>query len=172
VSTPPAVLMVELIMSIDRMITSAQNAGSRPPEWLASDDEQWAPPVVLGHISQVDELVWLPRIQLMCQAQATGDPPPQFVWWEPDPAETVAKFGRQSLEDVAALAMSHRTTLLSAVKDLTPTQWQSQAKHDAFGEIDVSELLIQVLTHDEEHRASLVKARSGLRWLGRGNLDL
>jgi hypothetical protein len=164
--------MVELIMSIDRMITSAQNAGSRPPEWLASDDEQWAPPVVLGHISQVDELVWLPRIQLMCQAQATGDPPPQFVWWEPDPAETVAKFGRQSLEDVAALAMSHRTTLLSAVKDLTPTQWQSQAKHDAFGEIDVSELLIQVLTHDEEHRASLVKARSGLRWLGRGNLDL
>ena len=155
-STPPAVLMVELIMSIDRMITSAQNAGSRPPEWLASDDEQWAPPVVLGHISQVDELVWLPRIQLMCQAQATGDPPPQFVWWEPDPAETVAKFGRQSLEDVAALAMSHRTTLLSAVKDLTPTQWQSQAKHDAFGEIDVSELLIQVLTHDEEHRASLV----------------
>jgi hypothetical protein len=148
--------MVELIMSIDRMITSAQNAGSRPPEWLASDDERWAPPVVLGHISQVDELVWLPRIQLMCQAQAAGDPPPQFVWWEPDPAETVAKFGRQSLEDVAALAMSHRTTLLSAVKDLTPTQWQAQAKHDAFGEIDVSELLIQVLTHDEEHRAGLV----------------
>ena len=155
-STPPAVLMVELIMSIDRMITSAQNAGSRPPEWLASEDEQWAPPVVLGHISQVDELVWLPRIQLMCQAQAAGDPPPQFVWWEPDPAETVARFGRQSLEDVAALAMSHRTTLLSAVKDLTPTQWQAQAKHDAFGEIDVSELLIQVLTHDEEHRAGLV----------------
>ena len=155
-STPPAVLMVELIMSIDRMITAAQNAGSRPPEWLAGEDEQWAPPVVLGHISQVDELVWLPRIQLMCQAQATGDPPPQFVWWEPDPAETVAKFGRQSLEDVAALAMSHRTTLLSAVKDLTPTQWQAQAKHDAFGEIDVSALLIQVLTHDEEHRAGLV----------------
>jgi hypothetical protein len=148
--------MVELIMSIDRMITSAQNAGSRPPEWLAGEDEQWAPPVVLGHISQVDELVWLPRIQLMCQAQAAGDPPPQFVWWEPDPAETVAKFGRQSLDDVAALAMSHRTTLLSAVKDLTPTQWQSQAKHDAFGEIDVSALLIQVLTHDEEHRAGLV----------------
>ena len=155
-STPPAVLMVELIMSIDRMITSARNAGLRPPEWLANTDEQWAPPVVLGHISQVDELVWLPRIQLMCQAQAAGDPVPQFVWWEPNPAETVAKFGSQSLEDVAALAMSHRTTLLSAVKDLTPTQWQAQARHDAFGEIDVSALLIQVLTHDEEHRASLV----------------
>jgi hypothetical protein len=148
--------MVELIMSIDRMITSAQNAELRPPEWLADTEDQWAPPVVLGHISQVDELVWLPRIQLMCQAQAAGDPAPQFVWWEPNPQETVAKFANQSLEDVAALAMSHRTTLLTTVKDLTPTQWQAQAKHDAFGEIDVSALLIQVLTHDEEHRASLV----------------
>lgn len=155
-STPPAVLMVELIMSIDRMITSAQNAGLRPPEWLADTDDQWAPPVVLGHISQVDELVWLPRIQLMCQAQAAGDPIPEFVWWEPNPAETIANFGGQSLQDVAAIAMSNRTNLLSAVKDLTPTQWQAKAKHDSFGEIDVSALLIQVLTHDEEHRASLV----------------
>jgi hypothetical protein len=65
VSTPPAVLMVELIMSIDRMITSAQKAGLRPPEWLTDNVDQWEPPVVLGHISQVDELVWLPRIQLM-----------------------------------------------------------------------------------------------------------
>jgi hypothetical protein len=156
VSTPPAVLMVELIMSIDRMITSAQNAALRPPEWLADTDDQWAPPVVLGHISQVDELVWLPRIQLMCQAQAAGDPIPEFVWWEPNPAETIANFGGQSLQDVSAIAMSNRTMLLSAVKDLTPTQWQAKAKHDAFGEIDVSALLIQVLTHDEEHRASLV----------------
>ena len=155
-STPPAVLMVELIMSIDRMITSAQNAGLRPQEWLADTDDQWAPPVVLGHISQVDELVWLPRIQLMCQAQAAGDPIPEFVWWEPNPAETIANFGGQSLQDVAAIAMSNRTMLLSAVKDLTPTQWQAKAKHDTFGEIDVSAILIQVLTHDEEHRASLV----------------
>jgi hypothetical protein len=148
--------MVELIMSIDRMITSAQNAALRPPEWLADTDDQWAPPFVLGHISQVDELVWLPRIQLMCQAQAAGDPIPEFVWWEPNPAETIANFGGQSLQDVSAIAMSNRTMLLSAVKDLTPTQWQAKAKHDAFGEIDVSALLIQVLTHDEEHRASLV----------------
>ena len=155
-STPPAVLRVELIMSIDRMITSAQNAGLRPPEWLSDTDDQWAPPVVLGHISQVDELVWVPRIQFMGQAHAAGDPIPELVWWEPNPAETIANFGGQSLQDVAAIAMSNRTNLLSAVKDLTPTQWQAKAKHDSVGEIDVSALLILVLTHDEEHRASLV----------------
>lgn len=155
-TTPPAVLMVELIMSVDRMISSAQQAGARPPEWVITGDDAWTPPVVLGHISQVDELVWLPRIQLMCQAHAAGEPAPHFVWWEPNPSETMAKFASQSIEDVAALAMLHRTTLLSTVKDLSPTQWQAQAKHDSFGEIDVSALLIQVLTHDEEHRASLV----------------
>ncbi|GEM_PF-979172 len=155
-STPPAVLMVELIMSIDRMITSAQNAGSRPPEWLAGSGDQWSPPVVLGHISQVDEFVWLPRLRLMCDAQAAGNPAPSFIWWEPDSAKTQAKFADQLLEDVAAIAMSHRTSLLTAVKDLSPNQWQARAIHDTFGEIDVCALLIQVLTHDEEHRASLV----------------
>ena len=155
-STPPAVLMVELIMSINRMINSAQNAGSRSTQWLKGRKDEWPAPVILGHISQVDELVWLPRLNLMCAAQAAGENAPKFSWWEPDPEQTIAKFADQSLDEVAALAMSHRTTLLTAVKDLTPLQWQSQAKHDAFGEIDVSGLLIQVLTHDEEHRASLV----------------
>lgn len=148
--------MVELVMSIDRMITSAQKTGSRSPKWLAGTQDRWPPPVILGHISQVDELVWLPRLNLMCQAHAAGNPAPEFAWWEPDPEQTMAKFSKQSLDDVAALAMSHRTTLLTAVKDLTPDAWQAQAKHEAFGEIDVSALLIQVLTHDEEHRASLV----------------
>jgi hypothetical protein len=61
-----------------------------------------------------------------------------------------------SLLEASALAMSVRTQLLSVVKDLTPEQWAASAQHDAFGHIDVSGLIIQILTHDEEHRASLV----------------
>jgi len=52
--------------------------------------------------------------------------------------------------------MSARTALLTAVKDLTPEQWQASAQHEAFGPIDIAGLIIQILTHDEEHRASLV----------------
>jgi hypothetical protein len=52
--------------------------------------------------------------------------------------------------------MSVRTQLLSVVRDLTPEQWSATAEHEAFGHIDVSGLIIQILTHDEEHRASLV----------------
>ena len=151
---PPAVLMVELVMSIDRMIQSAQAAAESqihlpiPGEWPAQ--------VVLGHVSQVDEQVWIPRIAQMCQAQADGAQPPNFAWWEPDASATFDRFHEMSLAQASAAAMSARTQLLTAIKELTPEQWGARAQHEAFGEIDLAGLIIQVLTHDEEHRASLV----------------
>jgi hypothetical protein len=45
---------------------------------------------------------------------------------------------------------------LTFVKNLVPEQWSATAKHETLGEVDVRALLMQVLTHDEEHRASLV----------------
>ena len=92
----------------------------------------------------------------MCQALEAGEKPPSFTWWEPDATATYDRFSEMSLSEASALAMSVRTQLLSVVKDLTPEQWAATAEHDAFGHIDVSGLVIQILTHDEEHRASLV----------------
>ena len=151
---PPAVLMVELIMSIDRMISSAQSAKETPNQ-LAIPGE-WPAQVVLGHVSQVDEQVWIPRIVQMCDALGNGEEPPTFAWWEPNPEETYTKFHQMSLDAAGALAMSNRTHLLSTVRDLTINQWSATAQHEAFGLIDVAGLIIQILTHDEEHRASLL----------------
>ena len=153
-ANPPAVLMVELVMSIDRMIQSAQSAQEKQSH-LAIPGE-WPAQVVLGHVSQVDEQVWMPRIAQMCQALDAGEKPPSFTWWEPDATATYDRFSEMSLSEASALAMSVRTQLLSVIKDLTPEQWAATAVHDAFGHIDVSGLVIQILTHDEEHRASLV----------------
>lgn len=151
---PPAVLMVELVMSIDRMIQSAQAAHDTQSHLVIPGE--WPAQVVLGHVSQVDEQVWIPRIGLMCQAQAEGIEQPSFPWWEPDAQATFEKFHQMSLSEASAVAMAARTQLLSVVKDLTPLQWSATAAHEAFGQIDVSCLIIQILTHDEEHRASLV----------------
>jgi len=145
---PAGVLMAELVMSIDRLIRSAQVA--------ETFEGEWAPQVILGHISQVDELVWLPRIAQMCQAPKGS--PPEFTWWEPDATATQEKFEGLEVDQVAALAMSNRTNLLSAIKNLTPDQWAATAKHDTFGVINVSGLVIEILTHDEEHRAGLIPA--------------
>jgi hypothetical protein len=151
---PPAVLMVELVMSIDRMIQSAQSASSKQAQ--LDIPGEWPPQVVLGHVSQVDEQVWLPRISTMCKAQADELEPPSFSWWEPNPTATYEKFQAMTLAESAAAAMASRTHLLTVVKNLSPEQWLATASHESFGVIDVSGLIIQILTHDEEHRASLL----------------
>jgi hypothetical protein len=146
--------MVELVMSIDRMIQSAQHAAKKQNHLFIPGE--WPAQVVLGHVSQVDEQVWMPRIAQMCSALAAGGEPPSFDWWEPDGSATYERFKDMSLSETSALAMSVRTQLLSVVKELTPEQWSATAEHEAFGHIDIAGLIIQILTHDEEHRASLI----------------
>lgn len=153
-ANPPAVLMVELVMSIDRMIQSARQAAETQSHLTIPGE--WPAQVVLGHVSQVDEQVWMPRIAQMCKALELGEEPPSFAWWEPDASATFERFKDMSLSETSALAMSVRTQLLSLVKELTPEQWSACARHESFGEIDIAGLIIQILTHDEEHRASLV----------------
>lgn len=142
------VLLVELVMSIDRLIESAKKAEVKAGEW--------SPTTVLGHVSQVDAQVWQPRVQQMVSAQAAGDPEPEFSWWEPDANETAVKFQDHTLDEAAAIAMQVRTQLVTYLNTLTPDQWDARATHATFGSMDVRELIFQTLTHDEEHRASFL----------------
>ena len=73
---------------------------------------------------------------------------------------TAAKFESVSLDQAAATALHARTELLMALRDLTDDDWTATATHDAFGDMSVADLMMQVLAHDEEHRASLVFSRS------------
>ena len=139
-------LMVELLMSADRVITAA--ASCPQPE----EPDAWPPAVVVAHLSQVDDQVWLPRLQLM----TTAAEPPTFGWWEPDAQATASMFADSSVDDASALLLASRTRLLHALRDLTDDQWQSTATHLTFGEMDVEALMLLALSHDEEHRASLV----------------
>jgi hypothetical protein len=101
VPNPPAVLMVELVMSIDRMIQSAQAAAEKQSHLVIPGE--WPAQVVLGHVSQVDEQVWMPRIAQMCSALAAGDEPPSFDWWEPDANATYERFKDMTLiRDICA----------------------------------------------------------------------
>lgn len=142
------ILLVELVMSIDRMIESAKKAEIKPGEW--------SPATVLGHVSQVDAQVWQPRVQLMVDAQLSGQPEPKFEWWEPDPEETAQKFKDQTIEESGALAMQVRTQLVTFLNNLSPENWDARATHATFGSMDVRDLIFQTLTHDEEHRASFL----------------
>ena len=148
VATPPSVLMVELVMSVDRLITSARAA--TPPT------EGWPPAVIVAHVGDVDDEVWSPRLELMVAAFESGDAAPSFVWWEPDADVTYAKYADHTLDEAGARLMAARISLLTRLRDLTPEQWAATAHHDVYGLMDVTALVMEVLSHDEEHRGSLV----------------
>ena len=153
VSNPTSVLLVELVMSVDRLIESAKatvNPGSA-----------WPPEVVLGHVFDVDERVWMTRLEAMVDAHRRHLVPPQYTWWEPVGDKTAATYASWSLDDAAARVMSQRIALLTQLRDLSPDDWNARAIHDTFGDMDVRELVLQVLAHDEEHRASFVVSDSG-----------
>jgi hypothetical protein len=143
---PRSVLMVELLMSADRVLESARAA--TPPE----DPLEWAPATVVGHLSLVDEQVWLPRLELM----VASDTAPSFTWWEPDGDETRDAFATMSLDETGARLLASRTAILHRLRSLDDEGWAATGLHDVFGVMDVEALMIQALAHDEEHRASLV----------------
>jgi hypothetical protein len=148
VTNPVSVLLVELLMSVDRMIESAKSAVQVPGEW--------SPATILGHVSQVDEQVWLVRIRQMVQAHREGLPTPTYDWWEPDAEQTARTFAGSSLEDASGQLMAGRVAMLTELRDLAPDDWQAGAIHATFGELDLRGLVLEILAHDEEHRASLV----------------
>jgi hypothetical protein len=146
---PRSVLMVELLMSANRVIESARTAV--PP----SDPAEWPPSTVVGHLSLVDEQVWLPRLDLM----VTSTEVPSFTWWEPDAEATRTAFADVSLDEAAARLLASRTAILHRLRELDDDGWVSTGLHAVFGEMDIEGLMVQALGHDEEHRASLVLSR-------------
>lgn len=153
-TNPISVLLVELLMSVDRIIESAKTA--------TPIKDQWAPSTILGHVSDVDEQVWLVRLAQMVAAHRSGLTPPTHEWWEPNAAATAQTYSSWTIEDASARLMAQRISLLMALRDLSEIDWQAKAVHETLGEMDVRGFVIQVLSHDEEHRSSLVYSNPDL----------
>jgi hypothetical protein len=148
--------MVELLMSADRIVTAAQRAR---PRAAARDDDTWPAATVVGHLSQVDVEVWIPRIDLMVAARDDAAPP-VFTWWEPDAEATRLAFAGIDADEAGARLLASRTGLLHRLRELSDEDWDARAEHDTFGPMDVEGLLLQVLAHDEEHRATILLGES------------
>lgn len=142
------VLLAELLMSADRAIETAKHTTPVPGEW--------PPATVLGHLALNDTQNWSPRVALMVNAARAGQAPPAFEWFEPDGGAVAAMFAEHSLEEAAAELLSSRSALIVQLRDLAPGDWDSRADHAVFGSLDVRELILHLLGHDEEHRGGMV----------------
>lgn len=117
--------------------------------------EGWAPAITLGHIVDVDTEVWMARFELMVSALRNSQSPPQLAWWEPDGEKTAEKYGGYALTQSIELLNQSRSLLRNYLNALTIDERQAPAIHKSFGTITIESMLAVILTHDEEHRATL-----------------
>lgn len=111
----------------------------------------WNPTTILGHLSDVDEQVWIVRIHLMLETFRAQGNPPTFSWWEPDPIMTEQKYSKFTLNEAKSRLISTRSEIVKVLTQLKDEEWQASALHETFGEINIEKLIQEVLKHDQEH---------------------
>jgi hypothetical protein len=140
----------QLIALIDSTILTCERADTAT--W---NGDGWTPAIILGHLVEVDNEVWLSRFVLMVEAAHRAKPAPQLKWWEPDPLETAEKYSAFTLAQAQQNAMVGREVLVSYLRALPLIDRLASANHSTFGEITIDSMLQVILDHDEEHRDSL-----------------
>ncbi len=118
--------------------------------------EGWTPPIILGHVSDVDKEVWMARFELMRDAVHAHRAPPHFSWWEPDPVKTAEKYASFTLEQAVSNLNRSRQQMVRFLELIPVTDRDAPAMHQTFGLITVESMLSVILDHDEEHRQSLM----------------
>lgn len=116
--------------------------------------EGWTPAIILGHLVDVDQEVWLARFKLMVDAMHKAESAPQLEWWEPDSAQTAEKYSVFSLTQIQQDLMASREGIVSYLRALPSIDRLATADHRTFGKITIESMLQIILDHDEEHRES------------------
>lgn len=141
--------------SFESELTDSANHLVRSASSSPFNGNGWSPIVILGHVSDVDEQVWLARIDSMVRTFRANEPRPTFAWWEPDPLATQLKFERYSLDEAAAHLLSSRKRVISTLNALDIQDWNAKASHATFGLMHLADMIEKILIHDKEHLASL-----------------
>ena len=145
-------------ISHDDALTNLMDSASRLAAMAsesARSDEGWTPATILGHVSDVDELVWHARIHLMVDTLHKNLPIPSLMWWEPDAQATELKYRDYSLDKAIARLYSSRAAIIETLSILSNEDWGASASHETFGSLTVTLLPEKILLHDEEHLESL-----------------
>ena len=142
--------MVDHAELVQRLEETPVRVRSLRPSLDPAEHEGWPPQVILGHVSYVDQHVWLPRLHEMAVVEL-----PQWEWWEPEGIDWFGLYGGQSWDEVVAEFALSRAATVAYLKALPEAGWSRRAVHTVFGEIAVAGLCEEILTHDNDHLAQL-----------------
>ena len=144
--------LIALIDSANEICGVAEKSG-RSDQF---DGSEWTPAIILGHIVDVDNEVWMARFEKMRLAQSTDAPIPQLQWWEPDPVKTAEKYSKQSFEQARRNLIESRESMVSYLRNLSVHERTAAAQHRTFGSITIESMIQVLLGHDKEHQVSLL----------------
>ena len=136
------------------LLTSAHAICERA-DVVVWEGEGWSPNIIIGHLIDVDQEVWLPRFAMMVEAWRNHLPIPKLSWWEPDPVKTSQKYSNSTLTQATELLLISRETMSDYLLKLSSHDLSAQAEHATFGRITIESMLQIILNHDKEHLASL-----------------
>jgi hypothetical protein len=120
------------------------------PSHDPADHEGWPPQVILGHVSYVDQHVWLPRLHEMAVVEL-----PRWEWWEPSGVDWLGRYGQLTWEAVVEEFAAARAEVVAYLTQLPDVGWARRGLHTVFGEIAVAGLGEEILAHDNEHLEQL-----------------
>jgi hypothetical protein len=120
------------------------------PSLDPGDHEGWPPQVILGHVSYVDQHVWLPRLREMAVVEL-----PQWEWWEPSGVDWLGIYGAKAWDEVVDEFAAARAATVAYLRALPEQGWARRGQHTVFGEIAVAGLCEEILTHDNDHLCQL-----------------
>jgi hypothetical protein len=143
--------LIALIDSANEICDVAEKSG-RSDQFNGTN---WTPAIILGHLVDVDNEVWMARFEVMRQAQISEAPIPRMQWWEPDPVKTAEKYSKQSFEQARRNLIESRESMVSYLRNLSVHERTAAAQHRTFGSITIESMLQVLLDHDKEHQASL-----------------
>jgi hypothetical protein len=114
---------------------------------------EWSPGEVLCHLRDVDSEVNLPRLQ-----KVLNERNPFLSGQDTDPWAEIRKYnlqdGMQALSDFTKA----RLEVLGLLENLTPEDWNHQARHAIFGPTNLRELVNIIAGHDILHVQQVYRA--------------
>jgi len=127
-----------------------------PGEWCANE--------VLGHLIEADARAFLGRMLLMIDEEQ-----PTFATWD-QPAVAAARHDDERLtSELLAEFSEQREAGLKMIRRLTPTELARAGVHPVVGEVSVSDIAHEMVSHDRKHLEQMVGLTRRLVWPGMGN---
>lgn len=140
--------LIERLTLLPARIAEAVKRAEGKPQ----PEDAWSLRTIVVHLIACEREIWQSRLQ-----QMAAEDNPQWKWTQPDNAEWDSYHARHSLHQLRYVFALIRQETVNHLRRLADDGWKRIGTHATYGQMDVAGLCREILKHDEEHLADLLK---------------